>query len=74
MYTMFILNNIRLDIQQKTPVRVLHRRTVMTRPRTVTDIQAELVDEHHFKIAMTTQAGTYVRRDSLLSIHTLLFT
>jgi tRNA pseudouridine synthase 10 len=34
---------------------------VMTRPRAVTDIQAELIDDHHFKINMTTQAGTYVK-------------
>ena len=33
----------------------------MTRPRAVTDIQAELIDDHHFKINMTTQAGTYVK-------------
>lgn len=57
-----ILNNMnKVDILQKTPVRVLHRRTVMTRPRSVTDIKAELIDEHHFKINMTTQAGTYVK-------------
>ena len=54
-------NTTRVDILQKTPVRVLHRRTVMTRPRTVTDIKAELIDEHHFNISMTTQAGTYVK-------------
>ena len=47
-----ILNNMnKVDILQKTPVRVLHRRTVMTRPRSVTDIKAELIDEHHFKIS-----------------------
>ena len=70
----------RVDILQKTPVRVLHRyekllnenilillieieldrRTVMTRPRVISDISVQLVDEHHFKIQMTTQAGTYV--------------
>ena len=33
----------------------------MTRPRTVTDIKATLIDEHHFKLAITTQAGTYVK-------------
>jgi hypothetical protein len=32
----------------------------MTRSRTVSNIYAELVDEHHFKLKMTTQAGTLV--------------
>jgi tRNA U54 and U55 pseudouridine synthase Pus10 len=38
---------------------LLLRRTVLTRPRTITKIKAELIDEHHFRIKMTTQAGTY---------------
>lgn len=46
---------------QKTPIRVLHRRTVMTRPRIISEIQTELIDEHHFRIRMKTQAGTYVK-------------
>jgi tRNA pseudouridine synthase 10 len=33
----------------------------MTRERTVSDINAELIDEHHFRLKMTTQAGTYVK-------------
>jgi tRNA pseudouridine synthase 10 len=53
------MNNLeRVDILQKTPIRVLHRRTLMTRPRAITDIKTELIDEHHFRIKMTTQAGT----------------
>jgi tRNA U54 and U55 pseudouridine synthase Pus10 len=30
----------------------------MTRPRKVSDIRAEMIDEHHFRIKITTQAGT----------------
>lgn len=53
------LNSLgRVDLLQQTPIRVLHRRTVMTRPRYIRDISAHLIDEHHFKISMTTQAGT----------------
>jgi tRNA pseudouridine synthase 10 len=53
------LNNLdEVKIFQKTPIRVLHRRTVMTRPRIVSEIKAELIDEHHFRIRMKTQAGT----------------
>ena len=55
------LNDLKqVDILQKTPIRVLHRRTVMTRARTVSNINAELIDEHHFRLKMTTQAGTLV--------------
>ena len=32
----------------------------MTRARTVSDINAQLIDEHHFRLKMTTQAGTFV--------------
>ena len=53
------LNNLdEVKIFQKTPIRVLHRRTVMIRPRIVSEIKAELIDEHHFRILMKTQAGT----------------
>lgn len=51
---------IRVDLLQQTPIRVLHRRTVMTRPRYITNISADLIDDHHFRIKMTTQAGTWV--------------
>lgn len=30
----------------------------MTRNRTIDEISAELIDQHHFRIKMTTQAGT----------------
>ena len=46
-----------VEVFQKTPIRVLHRRTVMTRPRIVSEIKTELIDDHHFKIHMKTQAG-----------------
>ncbi|CAF0902277.1 unnamed protein product [Brachionus calyciflorus] len=56
------LNSLtRVDLLQQTPIRVLHRRTVMTRSRWISDIQASLIDEHHFKIKMLTQGGTYVK-------------
>ncbi len=29
----------------------------MTRPRVVSEVSASLIDEHHFKIRMKTQAG-----------------
>lgn len=48
-------------IQQKTPLRVLHRRPLATRPRTILSIRAQPVDQHFFKLHLTTQAGTYIK-------------
>ena len=48
-------------IHQKTPIRVLHRRTLATRDRIVHEMRGELVDPHHFHLLLTTQAGTYVK-------------
>lgn len=49
-------------IQQKTPIRVLHRRPLAVRPRRVHSIyEAELVDDHHFNIKLESEAGTYIK-------------
>ena len=48
-------------IQQKTPIRVLHRRSLATRARTIHTMRGELVDDHHFYLHLTTQAGTYIK-------------
>lgn len=50
-----------VTIYQKTPIRVLHRRSVMTREKKISDLKASLVDSHHFRVQMTTQAGAYVK-------------
>uniref|UniRef100_T1J968 tRNA pseudouridine(55) synthase n=1 Tax=Strigamia maritima TaxID=126957 RepID=T1J968_STRMM len=50
-----------LTLRQKTPIRVLHRRPLAVRQRVVHEIKASLIDTYHFKITLTTQAGTYVK-------------
>ncbi|GJP54820.1 hypothetical protein CLOM_g13856 [Closterium sp. NIES-68] len=58
------LESIRdLELQQKTPIRVLHRRSPLTRPRTIYSMQCHLVpsNPHVFLLHLTTQAGTYVK-------------
>ncbi|XP_042230224.1 tRNA pseudouridine synthase Pus10-like [Homarus americanus] len=50
-----------LTLQQKTPLRVLHRRPLATRPRNIHSMRASPVDEHFFKLHLTTQAGTYIK-------------
>lgn len=50
-----------LQLEQKTPLRVLHRRTLATRTRMVYSLQATFIDEHHFQLLLSTQAGTYIK-------------
>ena len=50
-----------LVIHQKTPIRVLHRRSLATRERTIFSLRTEFVNSRHFKLHLCTQAGTYVK-------------
>lgn len=50
-----------LKIAQKTPIRVLHRRSLATRERTVYSMHSEVVDSHRFKLYLCSQAGTYIK-------------
>ncbi|XP_048732114.2 tRNA pseudouridine synthase Pus10-like [Ostrea edulis] len=56
------LNDVKdLVIYQKTPIRVLHRRPLATRERVVYSMAAEKVDDLHFNLSLSTQAGTYIK-------------
>lgn len=50
-----------LVVHQRTPLRVLHRRPLATRPRAILSMKAHPVDQHFFKLHLTTQAGTYIK-------------
>ena len=50
-----------LVISQKTPIRVLHRRSLATRERRVHSMHCEVVDSHRFKLYLCSQAGTYIK-------------
>lgn len=54
-------STLNLQIQQKTPVRVLHRRPLATRVRTIYAMTATSVDNRHFLLRCKTEAGTYVK-------------
>uniref|UniRef100_A0A182EIJ1 DNA topoisomerase n=2 Tax=Onchocerca ochengi TaxID=42157 RepID=A0A182EIJ1_ONCOC len=60
-----VLNELRhkapIEVIQKTPVRVLKRRPLLERRRTIFSIAALKLDDHHFLVRMETQAGTYVK-------------
>jgi tRNA pseudouridine(54/55) synthase len=48
-------------VQQKTPIRVLFRRSSLTRTRTIYDMDVEWINSHWFHFDLVTQAGTYIK-------------
>jgi hypothetical protein len=50
-----------LTIHQKTPLRVLHRRSNLVRERQILQATAQYIDDHHFWLSLSTSAGTYVK-------------
>lgn len=50
-----------LVISQKTPIRVLHRRPLLTRQRIVHSMDTQYINERHFLLHLSTSAGTYVK-------------
>ncbi|KAI5055744.1 hypothetical protein GOP47_0029265 [Adiantum capillus-veneris] len=52
-----------LEIQQKTPVRVLHRRSPLVRPRIIHWLQLERISggEQYYLLHLRSQAGTYIK-------------
>ncbi|CAG4948548.1 unnamed protein product [Parnassius apollo] len=53
----------KIEITQKTPIRVLHRRPLLTRTRHLLELHAEKVPDHAqlFYVRVRTSAGTYVK-------------
>ncbi|ESQ34758.1 hypothetical protein EUTSA_v10007426mg [Eutrema salsugineum] len=52
-----------LKILQKTPIRVLHRRSPLERERTIHWMKVEKIkgNSHYFLLHLCTQAGTYIK-------------
>jgi len=50
-----------LTIDQTTPIRVLHRRTLSVRKRVIHSAACERINEHFFVMDLSTQAGTYIK-------------
>lgn len=55
------LGSFPLEIRQKTPIRVLHRRSNAIRTRHVLTLKPTMIDKHHFRLNLCTDAGTYVK-------------
>lgn len=57
-----LLNGTReLVLQQLTPMRVMHRRTLMVRERTIHELSAVSLGRRFLQLDLVTQAGTYVK-------------
>lgn len=54
-------NRFPLEISQRTPIRVLHRRSNAIRVRHVLSCLAIRIDDHYFRLHLSTDAGTYVK-------------
>lgn len=56
------LNNVKnIDVIQKTPLRVLHRRSLMDRNKKIYGMKAEKVSEHFMILDVIASAGTYIK-------------
>ncbi|EAR99612.2 tRNA pseudouridine synthase Pus10, putative (macronuclear) [Tetrahymena thermophila SB210] len=56
------LNNMNeIELKQKTPIRVLHRRTQMIRTKYIHKLKAYLLSERHFVLYVLSSAGTYIK-------------
>ncbi|KAL5009163.1 hypothetical protein ScPMuIL_014744 [Solemya velum] len=50
-----------LKVMQKTPIRVIHRRPLADREKVIFNMSAEKIDKSHFRLSLSTQAGTYIK-------------
>ena len=50
-----------LDIKQKTPIRVLHRRSALTRDKKVYRFYAQYINAHYMLLHVLASAGTYIK-------------
>ncbi|OMJ84333.1 hypothetical protein SteCoe_14557 [Stentor coeruleus] len=50
-----------LELQQKTPIRVMHRRSLKTRQKFILKMQAYYINPHFFQLRLVSSAGTYIK-------------
>lgn len=50
-----------LSVAQRTPLRVLHRRSLLTRPKCIYSARTHFVNAHFFYLDVVTSSGTYVK-------------
>lgn len=50
-----------LTIKQKTPIRVMHRRSLKTREKKILRSKCRLINDHYMELRIVTSGGTYVK-------------
>lgn len=50
-----------LQLDQRTPIRVCHRRTLLSRAKIIHSLRTSWLSEHFFILDLVTSAGTYVK-------------
>ncbi|KAJ1811870.1 hypothetical protein LPJ75_003937 [Coemansia sp. RSA 2598] len=48
-------------LQQNTPIRVLHRRSPLVRPRKLLRLEVAPIEGHFYKVRIESEAGTYIK-------------
>ncbi|KAJ1646746.1 hypothetical protein LPJ64_001791 [Coemansia asiatica] len=48
-------------LQQNTPIRVLHRRSPLVRPRKLLRLEITHIEGHFYKVRIESEAGTYIK-------------
>lgn len=57
-----LLNSLlNIKVLQRTPVRVLHRRSLMVREKLIYKLRAEYINPHYMELHMLSSAGTYIK-------------
>lgn len=54
-------NVINLEVMQQTPVRVLHRRSLMERKKMIYSMKTEYINCHFFILHLLSSGGTYIK-------------
>ena len=50
-----------LSVQQTTPVRVLHRRSLAVREKVIHRLRATYINQHYMHVCLLASAGTYIK-------------
>ena len=50
-----------MTVEQRTPIRVLHRRSNLIRKRHILTLRATQLDDHFSRLNMSADAGTYIK-------------
>ena len=51
----------KLIISQETPIRVLHRRSNMIRPKELLWLKIDRINDHYMELRLHTSAGMYIK-------------